>query len=232
MNWDVWREIEELLSRFDVRPILAVVPNNEDPSLMVSPPRDDFWDRVRSWQSRGWAIGLHGWQHRYQSQDSGIVGLNNRSEFAGLSKEEQTRKISAGVDTFTRERVRLDCWIAPGHSFDWQTVEILRSRNISIVSDGYFWRPVRWGGVTWVPQQLWRFRLMPAGIWTVCFHHNGFSDNRIDRLRRDLERFSDAITDLRSVVEKPPSHCTFVDRAFAGAWRFAAKVKRVVNQSL
>ena len=54
---------------------------------MVAPPADDFWARVRGWQARGWAIGLHGYQHRYVTHDGGLVPLNQRSEFAGTVKD-------------------------------------------------------------------------------------------------------------------------------------------------
>lgn len=27
-------------------------------------------------------------------------------------------------------------------------------------------------GIMWVPQQLWRFRKMLFGIWTICLHVN------------------------------------------------------------
>src|SRR5260370_42375028 len=48
-----------------LKPILAVVPDNQDPMLKVDAPVADFWDRVRQWQARGWTIALHGYQHRY-----------------------------------------------------------------------------------------------------------------------------------------------------------------------
>ena len=84
MNWSVWTQIEAELRQRNIKPILAVVPDNQDAKLRVDSPRSDFWDCVRGWQALGWTIGLHGYQHRYVTQQSGIVGLNARSEFAGL----------------------------------------------------------------------------------------------------------------------------------------------------
>ena len=49
MNWAIWDKVEEGLRRHDVRPILAVVPDNHDSKLRIDPPRADFWDRVRQW---------------------------------------------------------------------------------------------------------------------------------------------------------------------------------------
>ena len=68
MNWGVWDAVETELLRHNTRPIVAVVPDNRDPKLMADAPRAEFWDRVRRWQSIGWAIGLHGYQHVYVSK--------------------------------------------------------------------------------------------------------------------------------------------------------------------
>src|SRR5436309_501178 len=46
MNWSVWARIEPVLAKHNVRPLLAVVPDNRDPKLMIEPPRANFWDRV------------------------------------------------------------------------------------------------------------------------------------------------------------------------------------------
>ncbi|HET8715597.1 MAG TPA: DUF2334 domain-containing protein, partial [Holophagaceae bacterium] len=86
MNWEVWEAIEALLDRHGVKPILAVVPDNQDPKLQVDAPRADFWDRVRGWQAKGYTIALHGYQHRYINRNAGIMGLTHQSEFAGLPR--------------------------------------------------------------------------------------------------------------------------------------------------
>ena len=86
MNWTVWRQVEEALVEEGVEPILAVVPDNRDPNLTFDWPEPRFWDRVRQWQARGWTIGMHGYHHRYETEDAGIVGRNRYSEFAGLSR--------------------------------------------------------------------------------------------------------------------------------------------------
>jgi len=89
IDWYIWNEIETMLISANVSPILAVIPDNRDPKLMVDPPVADFWQRVREWQKRGWTIGLHGYQHIYVNNNSGILSLNKRSEFAGLSYDGQ-----------------------------------------------------------------------------------------------------------------------------------------------
>lgn len=202
MNWDRWAEIEDVLSITGIAPILAVVPDNKDSKLMVEPPHPDFWERVRAWQGRGWAIALHGYQHLYVTEDSGIIGLNARSEFAGLSADEQEKKLRAGIDVFRDEGILPDLWVAPAHSFDHTTVSILARLGITTISDGFFFAPhTDEDGVAWIPQQIWRFRSRPAGIWTVCYHHNGWKQADVNRFTRDIRRFRSDIITLDDALE-------------------------------
>jgi len=165
MKWSVWDRIEAILQEHGVRPMLGVIPDNQDASLRVDPPNPAFWDRVRQWQLWGWTIGLHGYQHLYTSQSAGLVGIKKASEFAGVPLREQRTRLLEGFRILNDEGVRPRVWIAPGHSFDQTTVTILKDIGISCISDGLFvWPRTDRGGSLWIPQQLWRFRALPFGV--------------------------------------------------------------------
>jgi predicted deacetylase len=205
MNWRVWGDIERILVERRVRPILAVVPDNQDPGLCVDEPVADFWDRVRAWQARGWSIGLHGYQHRYVVPHAGILGLNAASEFAGLPRPEQRRKLELALAVFERERVRADAWIAPAHSFDDTTVDLLLELGLRCINDGFALQPyVDARGATWVPQQLWRFRRLPFGVWTVCLHPNRWTTRQLAGFADDIERWHPMTTELGAIVQSAP----------------------------
>jgi len=190
MNWAMWRQIEAALTDAGVSPILAVVPDNQDPELAVGPVRENFWAEVRGWQQRGWTIGLHGYQHRYITRNAGIIGRNCYSEFAGLPYESQLAKLKNGMAIFARERVWPAVWVAPAHSFDGHTLQALAECGLTTVSDGYSALPhTDARGMFWIPQQLGRMRELPAGVWTVCHHHNHWSPEELTRLRSDLARY-------------------------------------------
>jgi predicted deacetylase len=87
----------------NINPIVAVVPNNEDPNLMRDETDHKFWDRVRSWQNRGWQIALHGYNHVYTTNNTGIVPFNNFSEFAGVDEDIQKDKIKKGIEMFNKK---------------------------------------------------------------------------------------------------------------------------------
>lgn len=203
MNWAVWEAIERHLVQFDVKPILAVIPDNKDPKLMVDPPRADFWERVRRWQAQGYTIALHGHQHLYVNRDRGMLGLTPHSEFAGLPYEEQAAKLTQALAIFAEQGVRAEAWVAPSHSFDRVTLAVLANLGLSVVSDGLWPHP--WTdpkGITWIPQQLWSFRPRPEGIWTVCNHANGWSAKRVDQFGDLLRDYASRMTDVPSVLRE------------------------------
>ena len=200
MNWDVWAEIEGVLIEHNVAPLLAVVPDNQDQKLAIGPACASFWDEVRRWQARGWPIGMHGYQHRFVTHDAGVVGIQHRSEFAGLSADDQEQKLRKGMAIFRENGVEPQVWIAPAHSFDGHTLSSLARIGLSTVSDGLAVAPhTDHRGIFWVPQQLWRFRWRPFGVWTVCYHHNRWRKHEMERFCADIRRYRDCITTLPAV---------------------------------
>jgi hypothetical protein len=232
MNWEMWFRIEEVLLDHTIKPLLAVIPDNHDESLRVAPSRSYFWEEVGKWQGRGWTIGLHGYQHRFVTQQAGIVGIQHRSEFAGLPRSEQENKLQRAVDVFRSNGVQPEVWIAPAHSFDWNTVAVLQKLGVTTISDGLAIAPHKDShGLLWVPQQLWKFRWRPFGVWTVCYHHNCWSELEFAQFRRDLSTYGGAIEDLTAVSARYNwRRHTLLDSAYALAhsavlsWRTPLRV--------
>ncbi len=229
MDWVKWSRLEPMLLACGVRPLLAVIPDNQDPAFHVSSPRANFWTYLRERQQRdGWAIAMHGLQHRYHAQEvGGLLGLNKNSEFTGLPRAQQQAKIRAGLEVFRGHDVHVDGWIAPAHNFDAVTVDVLLEQGIRFISDGFFHRPVRHLAACWVPQQLWRFRAMPFGLWTVCLHHAAFVERDFTQLQTDLERFGNRIVSWQDVTRDAAfPDATPLDHAFFRSWQTALACKR------
>lgn len=226
MNWKIWNHIEEILISKKIYPILAVVPDNKDPKLKIHSPNPDFWSCVRRWQGMGWAIGLHGYQHKYINTNAGILKLTAQSEFAGLSYNDQFKKIHNGLSIFADEGVKADCWVAPSHSFDWNTVAALSEHGINVISDGFATGPYldRYDSI-WVPQQFSRMRRMPAGIWTFCYHHNNLNQVSLSRFRESLNALSPNMIALKEAIVMAKSKRTSIDYMVHGVRRLASILK-------
>ncbi len=201
MDWAIWARIEQALVGLNLAPILAVVPDNQDAKLAVNAPDPGFWDHVRRWQAMGWTIGLHGYQHVYETTDSGILRLHARSEFAGLAEARQAEKLDRALAVFDRERVHPDLWVAPAHSFDRVTVRLLLERGIRAISDGFSLYPFRArDGMLWIPQQLWKFRPRSRGVWTVCYHHSQWGEADEAMFDSDLAAYEKRVVSAASVM--------------------------------
>ena len=92
-----WRRFRSLIEEFRLRPILAIVPDNCDPELQVSPPDPAFWEQMRALEAAGATIGLHGYRHLCSSRGRSLLGLDRMSEFAGVAIETQRAWIREGL---------------------------------------------------------------------------------------------------------------------------------------
>ena len=133
MNWVVWAEIEQILQKHKIKPMVAIVPDNKDRGLIYSDARPDFWERARCWRDElGWTIGLHGCTHELIATKKGLIPLNDYGEFTGLSPDAQKMKISAAMKTFKNEGLLPTVWVAPAHSFDEHTLRALDQRALTL----------------------------------------------------------------------------------------------------
>ena len=229
MNWKIWGRIEAILLEHGVKPLLAVVPDNQDPNLVVRGPNPDFWDRVLQLQDWGWTIGMHGYRHVYQTRKIDILGLKAWSEFTGLSHEEQEAKIAKGLEIFQREGIKPSMWVAPGHSFDEITVRALQRHDIDVISDGFFLRPVLYHGSVWIPQQLWHFRPFPRGLWTVCYHHNTFQDKDLTQFEADIRRYINQLVSLDQLLSSHDiQNIGLLDKLTAAGWMRLVRIKHML----
>ena len=64
MDWDMMEKATDLFDKFNIKPILGIIPNNKDPELLNYPKKNiEFWDQVRAWKQKGWEIAMHGNNH-------------------------------------------------------------------------------------------------------------------------------------------------------------------------
>jgi len=231
MDWGSWEKVEEVLISEDIKPMVAIVPDNRDKNLMVDQENDQFWSRVRDWQKMGWSIAVHGYQHLYQTNDPGLLGLNKYSEFSGLSYEQQSKKLQKSLSIFESHDIKPNLWVAPAHSFDKVTVRVLSDLGIEVISDGFFKGPVKYMNMIWIPQQLWKFRHFRSGIWTVCYHVNGMKKEELDRICSDLNQYKQSIVSLDYVLKNTSiNSITIFDHAFSKVWVRLIELKRILSR--
>lgn len=195
MDAKKWQRIENILDTYGVRPMVGIIPANEDPKQKIDAVNADFWCKVKTWDKKGWAIALHGYDHCYVSND-GLKGLNPlwaRSEFAGLPLEEQKTKIREGIRVFDTHNISPKYFFAPSHTFDENTLQALREEsNIRIISDTIATQPYRKGDFVFIPQLGGHCAEMKIpGIWTFCLHPSAMTEEDFVATERFLKNHRD-----------------------------------------
>jgi predicted deacetylase len=226
-----WLQIRQLIEAFNLKPILAVVPENWDADLEVSPPDPFFWEQMRTLESAGAVIGLHGYRHICVNLGRSILGLSRASEFAGAAAEMQRTWIRVGLHILRGHGLSPRIWVAPRHGFDAQTLAALRAEEIHLLSDGFARVPFVRNGITWIPQQLWSPVEKNCGLWTICVHPNTINDGEIDRLRAFLRAHASQFSSVDHLLAKVPiATLTLAERAYADVALARVRASRTLRR--
>ena len=78
--------------------------------------------------------------------------------------------------------------MAPAHSFDTTTCQVLQEEGFTHITDGHGIFPFQKHGLTWIPQQLWSPKTRPFGVWTICLHINHYDQKMIENIRLFCQR--------------------------------------------
>lgn len=187
MNICNWNRLEALLDKYNVKPLIGVIPNCMDEMMNVYSSDDDFWSKVKSWQNKGYAIAMHGYDHVYITDCGGINPVNKRSEFAGVDIEVQKDKIRKGVDIMRQHGINPKVFFAPSHTFDINTIKAIREcSDIEFISDTVACDVYSEYGITFVPQQSGSVRRLPFKTVTFCYHPNTMLSGDFVKLEKFL----------------------------------------------
>ena len=214
-----WQRMEDLLDKYNVKPLVGIIPDNRDDSLVgLYPQNIEFWDKVLQWKEKGWELAMHGCYHRYTTENGGINPVNNRSEFAGVTLEKQRGMIRHGVDVLRSHDIEPHIFFAPSHTFDENTLLALKKESeIRIISDTVANDVYYWNGFYFVPQQSGRTRNLPFRVCTFCYHPNTMKDSDFERLELFLRLYVSNFVSFSDVKMKKRKR-SFLDRMLRGAY--------------
>ena len=189
MDVEKWHRMEQLLDKYNIKPLVGVIPDCKDRMMDEYQIDEKFWDKVKCWERKGWTIALHGYEHVYCTDNGGINPVNPRSEFAGVPLEEQKRKVREGIKIFKAHGINPKVFFAPSHTFDEKTIEAIKTESeIRIISDTIANKPYTKYGMTFVPQQSGRVRTLPFNTVTFCYHPNMMTEEDFDDLDTFINR--------------------------------------------
>ncbi len=223
-----WQKIEDILDRYGIRPLVGVIPHNDDPETRIDGEDSGFWEKAGRWQKKGWAIALHGFNHCCSSASGGINPVHNRSEFAGLPFEDQRAKIEEGYRILTEKGLRPEYFFAPSHTYDETTLRAIKEVTpIRKISDTMGRKPyLMKNGMTVIPCQAGRFRDMPlGGYWTFCYHPNTMTDEAIEAFGEFIAKNREQFISFDEVPVEGLKPKGIVDRMLGKAYLIYRKRK-------
>lgn len=186
MDWERFLKFKELLDRYQIRPLIGVVPDNRDENLngKKETGHPEFWSYIGKLKEEGWTIAMHGYRHSYTTKKGGLFPLNHFSEFAGISYEKQLEMLLSGKRLLEEKGIETDLFMAPAHSYDKNTLKALKQAGFRGLTDGFGTMPYRFLDLTFYPIS---FRLSSSfqkkeGYATMVVHTGTVSD-------KDLERY-------------------------------------------
>lgn len=231
MNHQKWGRMEALLHKYSIKPMVGVIPYNEDNEQMIDEVDPLFWRKVKIWEQKGWAIALHGYNHCYTSE-GGLNGLNpmwRRSEFAGLSLEEQRQKIKNGMAIMKEQGLNPQFFFAPSHTFDENTLAALRAESdIRIVSDTVGRYPYRHNDFWFIPQVIGHCVKIPfSGIYTFCFHPNVMDVGAFNALENFLKIHKDSFISFDDINLTKYSKRRLVDMLLSWAFFIYRRLRKL-----
>ena len=204
MNWSLMKQTELLFEKYEIKPVLGVIPNNKDNKLLSYPKKNDFWNQVRIWRDKGWEIAMHGSTHVYDKicENKDYFGYSGESEFCGHSLETQTSKIKNGLKKFNDEKIEIRSFFAPNHTYDMNTFVALKNSGISEIIDGYGLMPYTENGLKFIPQLFYKIFMLPFGIQTTQIHLNYWNQKDFDIFEKFIIKNSNKIITYDQALEK------------------------------
>lgn len=229
MNRSKWEQVEHILDKYDIKPMVGIIPHNKDAQTMVEAEDPFFWQKAIVWQEKGWSIALHGYNHCYETTSGGINPIHHRSEFAGLPLKQQKEKLVAGYRILSQKGLKPSYFFAPSHTFDAHTIEALKETTpIRLISDDIGRYPYQYDSdVVLIPCQMGRFRDIPwNGYWTFCFHPNDMSSEAMEEFETFIAKHHEKFIDYSHIPTDKPGEKRIVDKLMSHFYFMLRRIKR------
>ena len=228
MNWRMMDKCQELLNHYDLKPVMGVIPDNQDTELLKYPKRENFWETVKKWESNDWSIAMHGYNHLYDKDTNkkDFFNYGGRSEFFGHSYKDQLYKIKKGLEVFKKNNIQIDTFFAPNHTYDNNTFKALKDSGILKIIDGYGLMPYSFNGLQFVPQLFYKLYLMPYGIQSTQIHINYWNDKDFLNFRKFIEKHHNKVIKADFAFSKTSNN--YLNKIVSFTLKNLLKFKRLI----
>ena len=228
MNWVMMDKCERLLNEYNIKPVLGVIPKNEDKDLLNYPLRENFWDIVKKWKSNNWSIAMHGYTHVYDTETNkkDFFNYGGKSEFFGHAYDEQLNRLKKGLKIFNNNQIDIDTFFAPNHTYDENTFDALKEVGILKIIDGYGLLPYEFKNIRFVPQLFYKLIILPYGIQSTQIHVNYWTDKDLIQFENFVEKNHKKIISLDNALSKENN--SLMNKFFIFTLEKILRLKRII----
>lgn len=214
MDWAKFLRFKELCDLYQVKPLIGVVPENQDSMLHIDAVREDFWEYLLQLEKEGWSIAQHGCTHIYATKKKGCFPLNAISEYAGKSYEEQLKLLKRGKKILEEHNIHTDIFMAPAHSYDKNTLKALKAAGFTKLTDGFGDKPYSWKGLTFYPISFKQSSSLKReeGYTTFVIHANTMNDKDFERYERMFAAYQDRLISYQEYLDVTPQKRGYLER--------------------
>jgi predicted deacetylase len=196
-----WHRFLPLIREFGIKPILSVVPDNQNPELMLSNPDPGFWIQMKQLAGAGATIAMQGFHNVCASHGKSLIGSQRETEFAGVDEGQQREWIRSGLSILRGHGLEPRLFVAPHRGFDDGTLRALGAEGFCFLSDGFGKAPYSRGGIVWIPQQISLPEYRSTGLWTISIPCNSAPNTVLGTLGEFLRRHAGQFTSFDRVLK-------------------------------
>ncbi|WP_225334130.1 DUF2334 domain-containing protein [Halomicrobium urmianum] len=193
VDHDTWVDVLSRYNERGLRGVIGIVPKYEGERLNA-----DVVEFLHELEADGWELAQHGYTHEDVGEGRGGPLYLERSEFAGLDRAEQERRIESGRDILETHGIEPDTFIPPWHEYDRTTLRVLSDHGFECLNEGRWPVPRNVEGVTLVPTHIPAVTpdMLAVGVVTLVSHPHlddapmadaELVSGREDRLRTPIE---------------------------------------------
>ena len=229
MNWENFYYFVDLFEKTGITPLLGIVPESKDVHLFYEKAHKDFYDCMKKLQEKGYCIAMHGCHHYYTTKCGGRFPLNSFSEFAGLPYDEQKELLTIGKESLNKNGVETDIFMAPGHSYDNNTLKALKELGFHKITDGFGKVPYIEKGLTFYPISFWLKGSLRKrkGVTTMVIHANLVTEADKKRYEQIFEKYGKNMISYSEYLKMKPVKRTIFGRV--SEYLLAKTKNRLVN---
>ena len=120
--------------------------------------------------------------YHIETNKKDFFNYGGKSEFYGHSYENQLLKIREGIKIFEKNKIKIEIFFAPNHTYDNNTFRALKNSGINKIIDVMELCHSFLNDIKFVPQLFYKLYFLPYGIQSTQIHINNWTEKILENL--------------------------------------------------